>query len=172
LIVLLTIGCAVLAHVFTVQEISTGFTLEAPDVIVLVKGHQGLTIFKFFSTAGTSPFFMGLVGSHLGAGGGTGRGRGGGCGGGSGLAPRGQIGVDIGTSLTQAAFPRESNSFAGRKGLVADGALKAALVVGLAQSGDHLAFDKGVAFGALGAEVCLVAVCAVVFLFFAEKAAL
>ena len=172
MIVLLTIGGAVLAHVFTVQEISTGFTLEAPDVIVLVQSHQGLAIFKFFSTAGTSAFFMGFVGGHLGGGGGAGRGRGGGRGGGSGLTPRGQIGVDVGTSLTQAAFPRESDSFAGGKGLVADGALKAALVVSLAQSGDHLAFDKGGAFGALGAKVGLVAAGAVVFLVFAEKATL
>ena len=154
------------------QEIPASFTLEAPDVIVLVQGHQGLTIFEFFSTAGTSSFPVRLVRGHLGTGGCAGCCRGGGGGRGNLAVVRGQLGADVGTSLTQAAFPRESDPFSGREGLVADGALKAVLVVGLAQSGDHLTFDECVAFGALGAEVGLVAAGAIVFLVLAEKTTL
>ena len=36
LIVLLTVGCAIFAHVLTMQEVPTCFALEAPDMIVLV----------------------------------------------------------------------------------------------------------------------------------------
>jgi len=157
------------------QEISAGFTLEAPDVIVLLQGHQGLTIFEFVPTAGTSSFPVRLVRGHFGTGGCTsccGGGGSGGCCGYFRSIVRDQLGVDIGTSLTQAIFSRESDPFSRWKGLAAGGALKAALVVGLAQSGDHLALDEGVAFGALGAEVGLVAASTIVFFFLAEKTTL
>ena len=36
LIVLFTVGCAIFAHVLTMQEVPTCFALEAPDMIVLV----------------------------------------------------------------------------------------------------------------------------------------
>ena len=45
-------------------------------------------------------------------------------------------------------------------------------MVGLAQGRDHLALDEGVAFGALGAEVGLVAGGTIVFFVLAEKTTL
>jgi len=112
---------------------------------------------------------MGLVCGHLGTGGSAG---GSCCGGCSALVCGPFRRTDIGTGLTQATLSCEGDPFPGGEGLGACGALKAALVVGLTQSGDHFSLDKGVAHGTLGAEVGLVAVGAVVLLVLAEKASL
>ena len=52
-VTLLAVRPALVSHVLAVEENLAGGALEAPDVVLLVQGHQGLTVPQVLATART-----------------------------------------------------------------------------------------------------------------------
>lgn len=115
LVVLFTVGRAVLADVLPGENLPTGLAFKAPQVPLLLQGQQRLPVLDVPSTAstiaGAGGFFR--AGRHW-----------------------------LRTQLTEAVSPIERDSVSGWKRALADSTRKAVGMIGLAQGSDHLSFHE------------------------------
>lgn len=145
LVVLLTVGGAILADVLPGQHFAAGLTLEAAQVPLSVQGKKSLSVLNVSATSGTVAGAQDVLWSW-------------------------RHGLD--TVLTQTVLPVKGHPVPGRERSFADGADEAGRVVGLAQGSDHFSLNKIPAAIAAGAVHSLVVQRAQIFSILHEEAPL